>query len=228
MAGLLHTDSLAATVDAVNAAFFYGARTTGAERAAAAKWIASRQGLPGSYADMFAMTEADVALGVRLFTGQDIGSGGGARHILGEEACRALLLLGVTAPTVRKALQRATAGMTERLLRYSLQTGTYCCGRCTPSVWRHLTAGGLRDARPERLLAAGLRTLKSARLGTGKWRRYRFHYTLLALSEMDSRAAVAEMRYAAPLCERMLKRAAPDDEYARRRRAVAERVLAKC
>lgn len=225
--GLLNENSLAGTVDAVNAASFYGAKPSRTERSEAANWIAGRQGLPGSYADMFAMTDSDRAEGVRIFTGDAIGSGGGARHILGEEACRALLLLGVRAPAVRNALERATAGMTERLLRYSLDTGKYCCGRCTPAVWRHITAGGLRDAQPERLLKAGMQSLKAARLGTGKWRFFPFWYALLALSETDLPAAVEEMRFAAPALERSLKRAA-QDEYGRRRRLLAERVLAKC
>ena len=90
---LLDETSLTATVDAVNAAFFYGEKTTAADRQKAARWIASRQGLPGSYGDMFAMTEGDSAEGVRIFTGQEVGSGGGARHVLGEETCRALRLL---------------------------------------------------------------------------------------------------------------------------------------
>jgi len=175
---LLDKSSLAKTVDAVNAAFFYGIKTTAAERARAAEWIAGRQGLPGSYADMFAMMDSDRAQGVRLFTGDAIGSGGGARHILGEEACRALLLLKVRKAAVRQALERATEGMTQRLLRYSLDTGKYCCGRCTPAVWRHITAGGLAGAQPERLLTKGIQTLKAARLATGKWRLFRFWYTL--------------------------------------------------
>jgi len=224
---LLDESSLARTVDGVNAALFYGADQSRAEQGDAANWIASRQGLPGSYADMFAMTDSDRAEGVRLFTGDALGSGVGARHILGEEACRALLLLNVRQAPVRRALKRATAGMTERLLRYSLETGMYCCGRCTPSVWRHITAGGLRDAQPERLVERGMQALRAARLGTGRWRLFPFWYALLALSEMDLPAAMEEMRYAAPTLERALGRAR-QDEYGRRRRLLAERVLARC
>ncbi len=226
---LLDESSLAATVDAVNAAFFYGEKTTAAERKAAARWIASRQGLPGAYGDMFAPTERDVAEGWRTFTGQTIGSGGGARHIMGEESCRALRLLDVRDAAVRKALDRATAFMAARAGKgENLRRGMYCCGRCTPSVWRHVTAGMPAGGPWEEFLAAGLKTLKKSRLGTGKWRLFPFHYTLLALSAMDGRPAVAEMRYAAPLCEKAVARKPKPGEYARRQWLVAERVLAKC
>jgi hypothetical protein len=228
---LLNETSLTATVDAVNAAFFYKAKTTKAEREAAARWIAGRQGLPGAYGEMFAMTDCDRAEGVRTFSGQAVGSGGGARHILGEEACRALRLLDVRNAGVQKALDRATAFMKARMTGPTLSRGMYCCGRCTPSVWRHILAGVPAGGPWEEFMATGLRTLKAAQLASGKWRFFPFHYTLLALSEMDSPAAVEEMRHAAPLCERTVARGAArraPNEYARRQWLVAERVLAKC
>ena len=225
---LLDETSLTATVDAVNAAFFYGEKTTAADRQKAARWIASRQGLPGSYGDMFAMTEGDSAEGVRIFTGQEVGSGGGARHVLGEETCRALRLLDAAQPGVQQALDRATAFMAGKMTGGTMQRGMYCCGRCTPSVWRHISAG-LTDQEPwEEFVYAGLRTLKASRLDTGKWRFFPFHYTLLALTEMDGPAAIAEMRHAAPLCEKTVARKPRPGEYARRQWLVAERVLAKC
>jgi len=225
---LLDESSLAATVDAVNAAFFYGKKTTKAERQRTARWIASRQGLPGAYGDMFAPTEKDRAEGVRIFTGQAVGSGGGARHVLGGEACRALRLLDVRDAAVQKALDRATSFMAGRMTGATMARGMYCCGRCTPSVWRHILAGMPEGGPWEEFMEAGLRTLKKSRLGTGKWRFFPFHYTLLALSEMDSPAAVEQMRHAAPLCERTVARKPRPGEYARRQWLVAERVLGKC
>jgi hypothetical protein len=225
---LLDESSLAATVDAVNAAFFYGEKTTAGERKAAARWIASRQGLPGAYGDMFAPTEDDVAEGWRTFTGQTIGSGGGARHVLGEEACRALRLLDVREAAVQRALNDATAFMAARMTGSTLSRGMYCCGRCTPSVWRHVLAGMPADGPWAGFVAAGLKTLKASRIATGKWRLFPFHYTLLALSEMDGPAAVEDMRHAAPLCEKAVRRPPRPGEYARRQRLVVERVLARC
>ena len=46
---LINRASLSQTVDAINAAHFYGRSLTKAERGLAARWIAGRQGLPGAY-----------------------------------------------------------------------------------------------------------------------------------------------------------------------------------
>jgi hypothetical protein len=154
-------------------------------------------------------------------------------HVLGEEACRALILLDMPLASVRDALGRATAGMIERLRAAEQRErnmgrpwlGQYCCAKCTAALWRHLAAGGLEDR--ERHLAAGVATLGACRDGVGRWCRFPFHYTLLALSEIELPAAVEEMRYAAPVLERSLRRPAADP-YTARRRALAERVLGKC
>jgi hypothetical protein len=72
-----------------------------------------------------------------------------------------------------------------------------------------------------------VRELKLLRTGDGRWRRFPFYYTVLALHEMNVKPALDELRYAAPVLERSLKRAS-GDKYAARRRTLAERVLAKC
>jgi hypothetical protein len=221
--------SLAATVEAVNDAFFFGGSLSKSQRDEAAKWIAARQGLPGSYAGMFAPTPEEMRQSIRLFTGESVPPYAGARHVLGEEAARALILLGSSLKTVCDAMDRGSAEITRRLLRMPTQSrGAYCCTRCTPAVWRHMTAGGLRGADPERWLADGVKKLRHLRDGEGKWRVYPFHYTLLALSEIDLPAAVQEMRYAAKACEPYLKHAHKTDGYTARRRALAERILARC
>jgi len=118
--------------------------------------------------------------------------------------------------------------MTRRMTQepHHCGAGIYCCGKCSASLWRHLAAGGL--ARQEPLLTSGVKTLKAHRDGKGRWRRFPYYYTLLALSEMNVPGVVTEMRYAAGGCEKLLKRSAAADKYANRRRALAERVLARC
>ena len=223
---LVNPESLADTLDAVNDAFFYGRSLSKSQRQEAAKWIAARQGLPVSYADMFAPVADYRTNALRLFTGEARSSRAGAAHVLGEEACRALILLDVPLASVRRALARATEGMMARLGTQALETGMYCCATCSVALWRHLAVGGLTE--PERCLPAGLRTLRSYRDGKGKWRRFPFYYTLLALSEMDLPRAVTEMRHVAPACERYLKRSAKDGKFSARRRDLARRVLEKC
>lgn len=112
---LLHTNSLASTIDAVNEALFFGKHIPRVEARRIARWIAGRQGLPGSYANMFAPTPRDYAEGIQLFTGERISSGAATGHILGEEACRTLLLLRDSSGAVREALDRATRSMGQRL-----------------------------------------------------------------------------------------------------------------
>ena len=223
---LVTPDSLVATVDAVDDAFFFSRPINRADRAAAAAFIAGRLGQPRSYAGLPAPTRDDLIHGAQVFTGEWIRSGAGLAHIFGEEACRALLLLD--SPVGKQALASTGAEMIRRLEEAEARgdrRGLYCCGKCSVSLWRHLAAGGLTHA--ERRLAAGLATLKSRRADTGRWNVFPFHYTLLALSEIDLPAARAELQHAAPAVARALKRAPTGDKYDRRRRALAERILSQ-
>jgi len=222
---MVNPNSLAATLEAVNEAFFYGRPIPKSQRDKCAKWIASRQGKAGSYAEMFAPTLKDFKGGVRLFTGEMVNSRAAVAHILGEEACRALILLDVSAVTVRTALQRASLGMMTRLGE-SRQRGMYCCGKCSVALWRHLAVGGLDKA--EQRLTAGIKKLKSYRDGQDRWKRFPFYYTLLALSEIEFPAAEKEMQYAAPILERLLRRSQRPKKIVRRRRLLAERIIEKC
>jgi len=225
---LVHPDSLAETLDAVGEAFFYGQRLSKAQRQEVAKWIAARQGLPGSYRQMFAPTGQDRAEGITLFTGEKNRSGGGSSHILGQEACRTLILLGAPGAVARKALRRASQWQTFLGASRDRGKGMYCCGKCSVAMWRHLAVGGFDELDAERWLNAAMKTLKGSRLGTGRWRPFPFHYTLLALSEIDLPAARKERQYAAPVCESMLKRKPKGDRIDLRRRHLAERILAMC
>lgn len=183
---------------------------------------------------MFAPTEADFEKGVTLFTGETVRTRAGMAHILGEEACRALILLRAPGSDVRGALKRAAAGMTAILheaaksVRWESAPGRYCCGICTVALWRHLAAGGLKDARPERWLAAGMRTLKMRRDGKGGWQGFPFWYAILALREIGLPSAAQELRYASPVCERYLGTPANARVIRQRRRLLAEKTLEGC
>lgn len=228
--------SLAAAVDEIDSARFVGAPIEAARRAELAAWIAAQQGQRGSYAGLPAPTAADATCPLRLFTGEAVRSGAGRAHILGEEACRALILLHDQTVTVQDALDRASTGMLARLAaarQREIQAGRewrgeYCCGTCSCALWRHLAVGGLQPAQPEEWLAAGVRSVRAHRVGNGRWRRFPTFYTLLALSEMPAELALEELRYAAPVCERLAQRpVAAADRFASRRHALAERVLAR-
>ena len=224
---LIDRASLSRTVDAVNVAHFEGRTLGAAERRQAARWIAARQGLRGSYGGTFAGFPSERSKGIVLFTGERIASAS-ARHILGEEASRALRQLRVRDPHVTRALEAADDGVLRCLARAAqdprhTNPGLFCCGKCSVGLWRNLLAGGL-DRHEERLRRGALH-LRSMRDGEHQWRRFPFWYTVLALSEMDSAEARTELKYAAPLLARSASRAVPSALYARRRHELAVRTL---
>ncbi len=220
----LDTNSLANTVDSVQEAFLFRHSVSAAERETVANWIATRQGQPGCYADMFAPTTADAANGIHLFTGERVAPSASLRHVSGEEACRALILLKPKSKTAQAALKRATDGMLRQL---SLCRGNgrafFCCGTCDPALWRHIAAGGLRGA--EDWIPRGLKNLKAHRDTLGRWRRFPFYYTLLTLTEIDLPEARREIKYAAEVIERSLARRTSVGKYSQRRRTVLETAL---
>ena len=223
---LIDETSLSRTVDAVNAAHFDGRTLTAAERGQAARWIAARQGLPGSYGGTFAGFPSERSNGIVLFTGERITSAS-ARHILGEEASRALRLLRVRDRGVTRALDAAGEGVKRFLARAAEDrrhnSGLFCCGKCSVGLWRNLLSGWLSDGDDR--LRRGASHLRSLRDGAQGWRTFPFWYTVLALSEMDSAAAKAELKYAAPALERAAARKVPAAIYARRRHELATRTL---
>lgn len=224
---LINTASLSQTVDAIHAAHFDGRAISVAERRQAARWIAARQGLPGAYGGTFAGFPSERSKGIVLFTGERVVSAS-ARHILGEEASRALRQLRVREPNVTRALEAAESGLMRCLERAAQDPrkrnpGLYCCGKCSVGLWRNLLAGGL-DRQEERL-RRGASHLRSMRNAEHQWRTFPFWYTVLALSEMDSAEARTELKYAAPALVRAASRAVPSGLHARRRRELAIRTL---
>jgi hypothetical protein len=224
---LINSSSLSETLDAIHAARFDGRALAAAERGEAARWIAGRQGLPGAYADTFAGFPSERSKGIVLFTGERITSAS-ARHILGEEASRALRQLRVRDSKVTRALEHADAGLMRCLVRAAADPrngnpGLFCCGKCSVGLWRNLLAGGL-DRHEERL-TRGASHLRSMRDDEHQWRRFPFWYTVLALSEMDSTEARKELKHAAPVLERAASAAVPSARYARRRHELAVRTL---
>jgi hypothetical protein len=224
---VVDTSSVALSVDAINEALFYERKLTQPQRQSAARFIAARQGQPGAYHGLFAPLPGEPCKSLKLFTGEAITSWAGSAHILGQEAYRALLLLDVPASEVQAATERAAGAMGPRLADpENASRGMYCCGKCSASVWRVISAGGYHISPG--FIERGLKRLAELRDGAGRWRVFPYWYTLLALVEMDSKAAVSELRYAAPLLERCVARPPRAGVSAQRRHTLAQRALAKC
>jgi hypothetical protein len=225
---VIHETSLSQTLDALHELALDERTLSQVERTAIAHWIASRQGLPGAYADTFAGFPGELDKGILVFTGERITSAS-ARHILGEESSRVLRLLGVPDPGVQAALERANAGLMNCLARAALDRrntnpGKYCCGKCSVGLWRNLLSGGL-DRQEERLRKGVGGLLRQHRAGDAKWRVFPFWYTVLALVEIDLHEARHELEYAAPVLERTATRAVPSSLHGKRRHALARRAL---
>ncbi|MBN2018209.1 MAG: hypothetical protein JW794_08810 [Candidatus Cloacimonetes bacterium] len=225
---MIDKNSLGNTIDVLNDGFFFNKKLSDKQKHEAALWIASRQGLPGSYAGMFAPTEDDFKNGVQVFTGEKITTGAGTAHILGEEACRILVLLNVDDTKVKTALKKTQNGMVNRLNDSQIQgysTDLFCCGPCTIALWRNLIVGGLNKQKER--LKAGLKEMKILRDGKGRWRRFRFYYALLALHEIDLEEARDELIYARPAMERALNRNSGQEKYQLRKLKLLELILKK-
>lgn len=217
---IIHHNSLAATLDAVNEALFNGRSLSKVEKKETSRWIAGRQVEFGKQTGLFVPTEDDYQEGVRLFTGERLRTKLATRNILTEEAARALNLFDVG----EDILERTDRWLLEQCFSSPCTVGE--CAYSTVGLMRYLTVGGLDGS--EKRLNAHIAVLSQHQDGKGRWRRFPFYYTLLALSETDLPAAVEEMRYAAPACEWVLRRSPRDNTFGPRQRAVMERVLARC
>jgi hypothetical protein len=217
---ILDSHSLVQTLDNINTSLLLGEAISPQEGLGAARWIASRQGENGSYRGMFAPTEADFEQGIHVFTGETLVCAS-ARHILGQEAARAVWQFGRQDAEVREAYDRATAWMSAATDAY--QNGTYCCGRCTLAFWRHYWVGDFQEK--EALISRGLQSMKAERLGDGKWRRFPFYYAIYTLQGLDLEPARAELKYAQPAMERAVK-SARSSAFLQRRQMILEKALA--
>ena len=226
---LICEGSLSRTLDAIDSVAFENRALSLSERKRAAAWIAAPQGLPGAKSGTFAGFASELREGVVAFTGERF-THASARHILGEEACRALRSLNSRDEKVQAALERADSGLTSAVAhaehdpRYGNNPGAYCCGKCSVGMWRNLASGGL-DRQEERLRRGIGQFLRSSRTGDGRWRVFPFWYTVLALTETAVPEARDELEYAAPVLERTARRSAPAAAHGARRHELACRAL---
>ena len=223
---LLNTDSLSITIDNINDRMFFDKTLNEKEREEMSFWIINRQGQKGSYTKkMFAPTEKDFQKGIQLFTGEKVTSEAAIAHILGEEAIRALILMGIDKPDIKNAIKEAGESLKEIFVRNERNgdnMGMFCCGKCSLAYWRNILAGGIPDYHDK--LKPGLTLLKSYRKDDGQWRRFPFYNTVFTLNEIDLPEAKEELAYAAIRMERLLKRPAKN-KYHERKKIIIEKAL---
>lgn len=219
-------NSLSITLDRINERHFLGETfdRAGAERAL--DWLAGRFGADSAYAGTFGVTEQDSRSRIYTFTGERLQSAS-LRHIQAEETCRAIILLNRRVGRERlPELEEATSrllGCFEVAHAKGRPFGTFCCGPCTVSLWRHMAVGGLGDYG--RHLDEGIGVLAGHEDGAGAWRRFPFYYSLLALSEVDTPNARRAVAYALPECERRLGSVRRNTPFGTRRYRLLSRIL---
>jgi hypothetical protein len=224
---LVNPESLAETIISVADAYLHKRTLSDTKKLDAARWIADRQHMDDAYRPyMFAPTFADITNGARTVTGERLTSRAGIRHILGEEACRALILLASDDRCVQDALQSSIANM--KWLHSDgpeASLGWYCCCTCSVSLWRLVAVSNLPNR--EQHLDIGMERLREHRGDDGRWKSFPFYYTLSALIDIDRKQATDELRHAGYRCERGLVGLHGGD-VAIRRRIIVEKALERC
>jgi len=212
--GLLVPRSLQETVYRLEEARLGFRASSNAETKEALDWVLGRQGLKGSYRNLFAPTEKDMSEGLQRLTGEQYpGRGALTRHSLGEEALRAVILWNQNShPSAIKAL-----GSFEEMVN-GHQNGFYCCYNCTPAFLRTLSVVKL-NGRDE-ILRKGIGNIRKARTSNGRWRGFPFYYTLLTLSDINVPSAKDELRYVGKTAQKLVKKYENKDDRASRFRAI--------
>ncbi len=221
---MINPHSLAATLDTINEALFQDRALSKARMEGVVKWLAGRQYRSGPNAGLFALTQKDYDNGVRLFTGEKLKTFLAARNVLGGEFARALVLFDLPSPEMQAIIARVNHNLLWACYSRSCIIGE--CAHSSVGLMRYLAMRKVDDA--EQRLRSHVHTLSQQRDGRGRWKRFPFYYTLLALLEVDLPSARDEMRYTAPACERYLRRSPQDDVFYQRRRTIVQKVLDRC
>lgn len=222
---LLNKTSLYKTVDNVNEALFYGRKITKNEAKEIIIWISTRYDTEYSYNHSYGLTTKDMQMPVFTFTGERLLCAS-MRHIMAEESARVVKQLSKIAgiqPETLKKTDEWFYKMLEASESAGKPLGTFCCGPCTIGLWRYINAGGL--PKYKKYISDGLRALHSNRDEAGKWGRFPFYYTLLALSEIEDEIALKEINYAMTACERALKRINKNNIFSRRKRELLLKIM---
>jgi hypothetical protein len=177
-------------------------------------WVLGRQGLKESYRKLFAPTEKDLSKGVQMISGERYpGRGLLTRHILGEEALRAVVLWNRKShPMAMKALD----GFGEMVKSHP--NGFYCCYNCAVPFLRTLSV--VKPNGWDEILNNGIGHIKKRRVSNGRWRGFPFYYTSLALSEMDVPSAKDELKHAGKTAQNLIKKYKNKNDRASRFRTI--------
>lgn len=218
---LIDETSLSETIDTISVRLAAGEPLSAAEREDVVAWLLGRQIQTGRGGGMFAPFPGEYEAGVRLFTGERLRTRVATRNVLTVESARILSALAGERADVRKALTRSSV---------AVRHACFALAHCVIGECAHSSIAYMRDAASDRRgdhrkwIEDHLHVIREHRDGKGRWKRFPFYYTLLALLEVGTPAANTELGYARPACRRVVGRASSSD-YVMRRRRILECVL---
>lgn len=217
---MINQYSIAKTLDAVNEVFFRNEEVPKDEIEAITKWLCKRQEKKGSYKGTFRPAEIDH--NIRLFTGEKLQTQLAKRNILTQEATRVLVLSKINSSVIKSTIKLADEWM---------ENSCYVTELCTLGECKHQGIGYLRylisngDSSESRKVEY-LNALSQHRDSKYKWKGFPFYFTIMVLSEFKHPLSLNELKFAAPACERNLKRLRNRKEvYSQRRKFILNRVL---
>ena len=212
-------ESLAGTVDRVNERLFHGHEIEGDDAERVVDALLSRQSTEGSRAGMFELSDKDVAKPVQLFTGERIHTKLALRYVLSLEAGRILHLLAASRDEVIEAVDRLLV-----MGRRTCFGKDHCIiGECAYSSIAYMRLlAALREPEGSQWIDEHVELIRHHRDRTGRWDRFPFHYTALALVEANTRAAHAELDHADQALRRSGRRGRSDRLAEGRRRGLLD------
>lgn len=207
-------------VDVLNEAFFYSQPVKAEQRVSIGKslsaWLTPLVEAMETHASWVDALDSAV-----LYSGERLKTGFAARYILLLEGGLTLFRFGLGSAAEIRLLQRV--GRVAQKTCFAQQCLKGECAVATIAWMRWLGAGLSPAAQPGVEHFLGL--LMENRDGKGRWMRFPFFYTLLALEELTHLAARRERQYALQACLRFLNKRGEESERQRRRCDLAGRIV---
>jgi len=217
----IRDESLSRVIDRANDALIVGRTIPDEEKAETVSWLLARQVMTGRDIGSFEPTPEDLKGRAHLYTGERLRTMLAARNVLSAEAARLLVLFGGDDPLAHEGVERAASW-----LEVTCFVESDCAvGECAHSFVSHLRFLSVQEPRSASLVRR-VGVIRDHRDGNGRWDRFPFYYTVLALSEIVGDAARSELRYSVPAIERARPRSSQNQTFDARRRALLDRIIA--
>jgi len=213
--------SLFALIDEIEAALHSGEELQDSTRESWVEQVVSHQIETGRNAGAFRPAKSDLAGEAWLFTGERLNTKLAVWNVLTAESARLVSILG-RGEASTESLHRAAAWLSPRCFA----SRDCVIGECAHSFVAHLRYINATGEDPS-TVTRYVHLLGQSRQESGRWLRFPFFYTVLTLSEIQSEAARAELRFAIPALRRANPNRCKTAKHAERRERLIDRVMAR-